>query len=89
MSQPPYHDPYRVDPNPINTTTSLNQTGAIGTTGTTYTTGTNHPTGTYVQPNSTYQTTTLQPKTEGDGLIHRKKHKEGERSSSSSSSSSE
>jgi hypothetical protein len=82
MSQQPYHDPYRINPNPVNTTSSINQPGVIGTTGTTYTS--THPPGTYVQPTSTYQ-----PTTQGQGLIHRKKHKEGGRSSSSSSSSEE
>lgn len=75
MSQQPYHDPYRINPNPVNTTSSLNQPGVIGTTGTTGTT--THPPGTYVHPTSTYQPTTLttQPTTEGHGLLHRKKHK--------------
>jgi hypothetical protein len=49
MSIPPHHDPYRLNPQPVNTTAGLNPPQTIGTTGTTYTTGT----GVYTQPTTT------------------------------------
>lgn len=48
MSQQPYNDPYRVNPNPVNTTSTLNQPIKL-----TETTGINYPPGTYVQPVTT------------------------------------
>ena len=84
MSIPPSHDPYRVNPQPVNTTTGLNQPQTIGTNETTYTTGV------YTQPTTTLTDTghfiPQQTTTEKHGILHRKK-KTGEGSSSSSSSS--
>ena len=77
MNQQPYHDPYRLNPNPVNTTTSLNQPQIIGSTGTTYTSDMTHPPGKYVQPTATYLPTNLttHPTNEEHGLMHRKKYK--------------
>jgi hypothetical protein len=47
MSIPPHYDPYRLNPQPVNTTTGLNPPQTIGTT------GTNNTTGVYTQPTTT------------------------------------